>query len=240
MKLAICDDNILHMQNTTYFISQHLNSKYKNESFEYIQFSNSKDLIDWTNVYGEDLDILLLDISLEDNIDGIEIAQSLNAKYPHIKIIFITAYIEKAINISDADFVYFVYKGSNYKERLKKAIDKAYQIKIQEQKSFILIYNTKISINDIECLIADRKYTRILFSDGSEQRYKVSISSFNLPNNFYNIHRSCIINMDKIEKIVPTDRVLFTNSNRRLLIAKAKFNGFIDEYRKFIGENIIC
>ena len=67
--------------------------------------------------------ILFMDIVLED-ASGIQVAQMIAKKRPSIIIVFISAYLDKVVDIFDAPHCYFIYKPE-LAQRLRPALEKA-------------------------------------------------------------------------------------------------------------------
>lgn len=82
-------------------------------------------------------DIALLDINMQ-NINGIELAKSINRENPKCKIIFVTSYLNFATEVYDSDHIYFVLK-TNLERHLPLALEKAITLLENEETQFITI-----------------------------------------------------------------------------------------------------
>jgi DNA-binding LytR/AlgR family response regulator len=217
-------------------INDYIRKNYKSEEVDFLQFSSSKELVAWINEFGQTLDILILDICLDNNQNGIVLAKNIAIKNPNIKIIFVTAYLEQVIDISEAPFIYFVYKNKTFERKLCDAIDRALQKYKTDKNKYIVIKDQKIFTDKVECFIADKKQTRVLYNDNAEENLKIGISLIAelIPNNFVSIHRSCIVNMDYIDRIEKSEKLIKTISGNNLQIARSKYNNVLKTYRSYL------
>lgn len=236
MKIGICDDNLIYLNGIMLLTNNYIKKNYASEQIDLTQFSSSKELMTWVNHFGNTLDILILDIVLENNKNGIEIAKRIANLNPNIKIIFITAHIEQAADISEAPFIYFVYKNKDFEKKLYSAIDKAICSSKTENIKCIIINDEKIFLDKVECFIADKKYTIAIYNDKNEDVLKAGISSITrlLPPNFVLIHRSCIINMDYINRIIKDEKAVELISGNKVQIARAKYNTLLNSYHDYL------
>lgn len=116
------------------------------------------------------------------------------------------------------------------------AIDKAIYSSKTENIKCIIINDQKIFLDIVECFIADKKYTLALYNNKKEDKLKAGISSITrlLPTNFVLIHRSCIINMDYINKIIKEEKMVELISGSKVQIARAKYNTVINTYHTYL------
>lgn len=115
-------------------------------------FTNAKDALEWLGL--AKCDMLLADINLKGNIDGIQMAKKVLAKY-NIPIIFITAYsdsdtLNDALSVSPFGYIVKPFSQSDIELQLKVGYQKFLQYKIQaESKGVISEESLKIvKVND--------------------------------------------------------------------------------------------
>lgn len=166
-------------------------------------------------------DILLLDINLRGDIDGVMVAKKITEEIP-IPIIYLTANSDEH-NFQRAKSTKpfaFISKPLN-KIELKRAIELVVErlhdinekVELKTNKNAIVMRDrifirhkdsmVKILLEDIDYLEADRSYCKVCTRHGI---YVLSNTLKNLEEKisdkrFLRIHRSYIINMEKIEKI---------------------------------------
>lgn len=82
IKLLIVDDSQIHLEGLKLILRPYDNIKIAGEANN---IKEAADLLKETKA-----DVAMLDISLEKDIDGIELAHTIKKSYPHIKIIFLS------------------------------------------------------------------------------------------------------------------------------------------------------
>ena len=159
-------------------------------------------------------DLILLDISLDDDDDGVDLAQKINKDY-HIPFIFITSHTDKlTINrvkkTSPCGFIVKPFKAAEILSTVAIALYKSRKIQSTASKtsgeSFFVKQGhdlVKIGFSDILYIKAEDNYTTVYLPD------KKVLASINLKslteklpsNQFLRIHRSYVVNISKITRI---------------------------------------
>jgi DNA-binding LytR/AlgR family response regulator len=168
-------------------------------------------------------DIILLDINLKGNLDGIETAEAMQ-KTHNIPVIYLTANVDDAhFNRAKSTHPYGFIAKPFKKLDLQRAIElTVQQIEINKSQSshfepqnndslilsdciFVRHLNTmvKVDIKDILYIEAERNYCRI-FSKNKEYLLVMTLKDMDEklpPKHFLRIHRSYIINISQIDEI---------------------------------------
>lgn len=158
------------------------------------------------------VDLLFVDINMPD-INGLDLVSSLNFKP---KIIFTTAHSEYAIEGYKLDALDYLLKPIGYSEFLKAA-NKAriyFESNLRDlskkpaSKEYLFVKSgykvVRINLNDIIYIEGMREYVRIHQTSGRSLMPLISLRSLEeqLPENkFLRVHRSYIINLEKIVAI---------------------------------------
>lgn len=175
-------------------------------------------------------DILLLDINLKGDLDGIETAKAMQ-KTHNIPIIYLTANIDDA-NFNRAKtthpygFIAKPYKKLDLQRTIELTISQitsetktSYHTEPEHSESYILSdsvfvrhNNTmvKVNINDILYIEAERNYCRI-YSKNREYLLVITLKDMDekLPSkHFLRVHRSFIVNISKINEVSNTHIVI--------------------------------
>lgn len=172
--------------------------------------------------------LVFLDIEMP-GLNGFEMLQKIKTQP---KIIFTTAYDEFALKAFEENSIDYLVKPI-HPERLEKAINKLHQLdsfsalqqlaqqlsQPMQQKTLNTIsvpIGNKIVLIKIEKIIlfkAEDKYVAVFDTDGNKHIINQSLNYLEgqLPDNFIRVHRTYIINKDKIAEIRKTfnSRYLF-------------------------------
>lgn len=160
--IAICDDHKTQVENIKTCI-QKLNL---NKEVELCTFTNEEEMIQTCIKINRNF-IFILDIVLQDNVSGIDIAKKINELFPKSVIIFISSYLEKVTDIFEVEQCYFIYKPEMEK-RLQDALEKA--ISIYDTRSLTLSFKvgseTKIvPLSDIYSIERIKRYSLVKCKD---------------------------------------------------------------------------
>jgi DNA-binding LytR/AlgR family response regulator len=152
------------------------------------------------------VDLIFLDIKMPD-ISGIEFYNSL-ARKP--MVVFTTAYSEHAVTSFELDAVDYLLKPFSL-PRFMKACTKAYEVyqwrSQGKQQDYIFLKTgyelVKVSFTDILYLVAEGNYINVVMQ-GSKLLTRMTFSEMESllpPTSFIRIHRSYIVNKEKISRI---------------------------------------
>jgi two-component system, LytTR family, response regulator LytT len=170
-------------------------------------------------ISGKKVDLLFVDINMPD-INGLDFVRSLHIKP---QIIFTTAFSEYAIEGFKLDALDYLLKPIGYNEFLKAA-NKArnyFESAVPETKKqtnpdeYLFVKSAskmaRVSLNDIVYIEGMREYVRIHLSFGKSLMPLVSLRSLEEqlpPDRFMRVHRSYIVNLEKITTI-EHNRIVF-------------------------------
>ncbi len=166
-------------------------------------------------------DVVFLDIDMPE-VSGIYLAEQIMITYPEIRIIFVTAFDQYAINAFELNAVDYILKPVTL-DRIKKAVSKleekiAQRIEsdfyslsnqyeesvkkffIHEQDNIILL-----SIKDIYYIEAENKTVRIRTKNRKySSNHPINYYHRKLKDlNFFQAHRGYLVNLDKVSAIIP-------------------------------------
>ena len=152
------------------------------------------------------IDVLLLDLNLNSK-DGYQILQQSISSSFHT--IIISANIHRAIEAFQYQALDFIPKPYAI-EQLKAAFDKLFSIQTIKQKPLQSLPIKRgaelkiIPINQILYFKADNIYVRVFLENGMQELYDKPMKKLEviLPPLYVRIHKSYIVNIEKIEKII--------------------------------------
>ena len=200
----IVEDELPAREELKYFLNEEKEIKLIAE------FDNPLDTLNFLE--NNTADIIFLDINMPD-MNGISLGKIITKMYPDMKIVFITAYKDYAVDafeIKAFDYLLKPYSESRIKNLLKSLVNVKTEltssIKNSSLKKITVNIDERlyvISLNDIDYIEASEKET-LIFSYQKKYVSKIKISKWEemlKGDNFYRCHRSFIVNLDKITEI---------------------------------------
>lgn len=203
------------------------------------QFDNPIDAIDFLST--SSVDLIFVDIQMPD-LTGIEFTRSLEGTH---KVIFTTAYEKYAIEGFKLNAVDYLLKPFSYEEFLKAAQKARKQAELEAGALSIIEANSqflflkseykirRINFNDIQYVEGLKDYIKVYIV--GEEKPILSLNSMKsleqkLPEEkFMRVHRSFIVNLDKIDTI-ERSRIIFGKTYIPVSDQyKDKFQDFLDK-----------
>lgn len=200
MRCVIVDDEFPAREELKYFISKFPGTELTQE------FGDSLDAFDYLQEHAKEVDVLFLDINMPE-LNGLNLGKIIRKLNPAMKIIFVTAYREYAVDafeIQAFDYLLKPYSEDRIEKLLsrlsveKKQISNKVSISVGEK---IIVFNTE----DIIVVEADKKESRVYTTKECYlTKMKISDWEEQLPENqFYRCHRSYLVNLSKVREIEP-------------------------------------
>jgi len=198
-------------------------------------------------------DLVFLDISMP-GFSGLELLKFFDESQSTFKIIFVTAFSEYAINAFELSAVGYILKPVRV-DALKKALNKVIMdsqndlVKLKAlQNNMENPLNKKVALNtgdgitflemhNILYLKADGSYTHFYTTDRHRITVAKKISDFErleAMGNFLRIHRSHIVNLSRIQKIVKQDGgMVIMENGEALSISAERKNSLYTKFQNF-------
>ena len=160
------------------------------------------------------VDVLILDINLNSNISGIDLAKEIRKHNKKVYLIFSTGHLEYSLVAYSVKTFDYLPKPITL-ERLEVTLNRLLEdLNNTSSKKFIQL-DKKTFINEKEINYIKKDGMKLVFcsSSGNYETY----SSFNkikniLPENFVRCHKSYIANTDTIQKInINNNTIVFNN-----------------------------
>lgn len=191
--IAICDDEQYISDKLKAMVSDFF--RRKNMEIAVTQYSNGEELLE----YGENIDILFLDIQMN-GIDGMETARKLrNHKFKGF-LIFITVLKEMVFQAFDVQAYDYLVKPID-ETRFEKTLERLLESMQNASEVGLLIrkgYESRIiALEDIVfCEIIDRKmYLHLVSSEVIDFYERIEKLETKLDSRFFRCHRSFLINL---------------------------------------------
>lgn len=208
LNFLICEDSLSILDK----LSQMLNSIFVFHDYQAkvtLKATTANEVIE--HVQNNKTDILLLDIRLNDDMSGLELAEEVRRINKNCYIIFITGHLEYAM-------MAYKYKTFDYipkpitTERLEETLERLFDDVNGLPKKYLRIDNKNTIIDEDEIHYIRKDGMKLIFHTNS--RTYETYSSFkkiqtDLPNNFIRCHKSCIVNINQIENVEPTSNTIF-------------------------------
>lgn len=232
IKIAICDDDALCLQNIKEAVSKW--------AFQYnIQatvkvFDNGDRLLE--HCLQEHTDILLLDIMMP-LLNGMDAAHEIRDYNQHVRIIFFTSSPEFAIDSYDVKASGYLLKPVSYKKLCAVLNDCVQSVKVKPDSITIRTVSgyQNIYLHQIECAEAQNKKVVFTLSDGSTREALGTLSSYeeflNCDRGFFKCHRSYLVYIPAVDYFTASE--ILTKSGCRVPIARGQgkiFEGFYFSY----------
>ena len=229
MRIAICDDEAQ--------IRKLLEDKINRYCFvndielELQTFENGEEFL---KINFNDMDVLFLDVDMP-GMDGLETAKAIREKNQDMLIVFLTAYSEFVFESFKVDAFRYLVKPVPDKE-MTETLD-AIRDKLcapDDNLSFQFqneMYNIRYS--DIIYIEGMRDKIWIYCKDGT-YRWRGTLKNLNellKGKGFFQVHRSYIINMDKIQKY--NSQTVALEADYKVPISKYRLDDFKEEYIKY-------
>ena len=153
----------------------------------------------------ETFELLFLDLQLK-NEDGFSLLQNLVSE--SFLTIVVSAYSERAMEAFDNGVFDFIPKPI-FEERLFKSLDRFHSNRRHYTKTKRLFIKSRnkleaIPLKNVIFLQPAERYTEIILLQGIKKLHNLSLDKIIkiLPANFQRVHRSYIVNLDFIERII--------------------------------------
>lgn len=234
-KIGICEDDkdfALKLKDTIYNKFEKYNLKCNIQCF----YSGESILDNITNTK-ENYDIIFFDIELP-NLNGIEVAKRIRALDDNIIFIFITYLNEKVYEVLNLNIFNFIRKS-----HLNEEIDVILEALIKRLDYLTQKYPFPIDDNTIYFKLYDILYLEVLnrqlIIHTQESSYTSNFRSLKdipfklVENQFYEVYRGVVVNLNHIEDFIDNKIVLSDKSI--VYISKRKLNSFKQEFFKYIS-----
>ena len=234
-RIAVCDDH----EEITAYLEKVIKENYS-EEINTVSFQSRFSVIDYICETAKgNVDILLIDIDL-DGESGIETAELIKQRYPHIKIIFITGHINYAMDIFEAEPCFFLVKPIG-EDRLVQALEKAIEL-IKEDRQRCISIVTRGEIRNLQLsqirFIENRNRTLIIREKNLDFEVHMKLNKFEeqLPENFIRCHQSYVVNLDHIMELTIDGALLY--SGELVPVSRSKYADVKKEFLKYLGQKL--
>lgn len=243
MKALLLDDEVLVLNNLKFLLKNFSQIEIVYES------TNAVEALEW--IVHNDVDVILIDISMPD-INGIDLAEYVSEIKPHIKIVFITAYDNYALDAFRANTVDYLLKPITL-PKLTKTIKKletymqSYEkLPIKKKENYNLSPKIQGYIDD-KCYIINsregifiktepRKIILVTIKGEFLLKYPINYwENLLSSHHWFRCHRSYLINIDRIVSIYPafnqTYGIQMQGTEEEVIVSRS----FLQEFKKLLS-----
>ena len=161
------------------------------------------------------IDVLFLDIDLNSNLSGLEIAEKVRKTNKKCYIVFETAHLEYSLMAYKFKTFDYICKPIT-SQRLEDCILRLFDDVFGLSKKFLRIDNKNTIIAEADIKFIKREGMKLIFHTESRD-YEIYSSFLKiqnlLPNNFVRCHKSFIANINNITKIEASSNLVFFNDS---------------------------
>lgn len=155
----------------------------------------------------KDFDIILLDIEMP-GMNGVDLAKNIRGGNSAVQIVFVTGYYEYFSDGFDVSALHYLLKPVDA-GKLCAVLDKAVKQLAYRQRSVLLSTpegDVRVPLEDILYAEAQNVYVNVHTRDGN-YRARMSLAGFSrqLDDTFFQVHRSYIVGLKHIRKIVRSE-----------------------------------
>lgn len=237
ISIAACDDEEQILKQLNQYIVKY--NKTRNLVLKQMLFKNEKELLDFNL---SNIDILLLDIQLRET-NGLQIAKKLRETNQEILIIFITNFVQYAIDGYEVKAFNFLKKPITY-ERFQDVIDDAVSKVSQRKADFITVNSVsgvrKVLTNDI--IYCETYKGHVLMHIKNRETIE-SYSSMGktekllTEKNFFRCHTAFLINFFYIKNILQKDLIL--EDDTCIPISKYRKKSLLNAITNYWGDEFL-
>ena len=231
LNCVIIEDEFPAREELKYFINNNNNFQLNKE------FENPIDALKY--IEGNNVDVVFLDINMPE-LDGMSLGKIIHRFNKNIKLVFITAYKDFAIDAFEIKAFDYILKPYSEERIIKVLNNLVEELDKNDNENLIKDFNIKkitvnldskmvvLSTDDILYIEADEKETHI-FTASNMYTSKLKISQLEnilSENIFFRGHRSYIVNIDKIVEVEPwfngTYILKVSNCNFKIPVSRNK------------------
>lgn len=160
-----------------------------------------------------DYDILLLDIEMG-NVDGVSLAKTIRKKNETVQIIFITGYSEYISEGYEVAALHYLMKPVK-PEKLIEVLNRATEKLEKNERMLTLSLSgemVRIPLHEIAYIDVNGNYITLHGKDDYTIKKTLGEIQKELDERFFKVGRSCIVNLNAIQRITKTDCYLSDGS----------------------------
>lgn len=234
--IVFCDDNERFLVDLNNVMEDEC-KKYLADGEEIVlgpSFGNGEKAINYIRKHH--VDVLFLDIDMP-KLTGFDVAKVVCREYPHIKIIFMSAYDNFVY--SSFDFYPFAYlRKKQISKELPMVINRLVN-KMNESTKHLMLTTTsgikRVAISMITYAESKKNYYKVHMLQGKQYECRGTLTGLEndlQDSDFFRVHSAYLVNLEHIEKILENSFVQVNNDT--IPIAQKRIQEFKRVYMEYI------
>ena len=209
-KLAICDDESTVIEYVSSIVTDWASEYHYDIQLRI--FSSAESFL-FSYEDENDYDILLLDVEMG-QMDGVSLAKSIRKNNDTVQIVFITGYSDYIAEGYEVSALHYLMKPVK-KEKLFEVLNRATE-KLEKNERMLTLSHSgemvRIPLHEIAYIDVNGNY--ITLHGKKDYTIKKTLGEIQkeLDERFYKVGRSCIVNLNMVQRITKTDCYLSDGS----------------------------
>lgn len=234
IRIGIVEDDALYMEQLKEYLKRY--QKENQEDFQVSAFTGSEELL-WQ--YSADYDVILLDIQLG-CMNGLECAKQIRRLDRRVILIFVTNSVQYAIqgySVNALDYMVKPVKYFKFSQVIKRALE---SIREDDEKYISLHTRSgtvKVLLKDIY-YVESRHHDLLYRTKHGEYTVRGRLTDCSealSPYGFYQVQKSYVVNMKKVEEIRTNSCVV---CGTEIMISRAKKKDFMEVILRYMGNTV--
>lgn len=209
-KLAICDDETSVIEYVSSIVAAWA-TEYKHE-IQLRIFSSAENFL-FSYEEENDFDILLLDVEMG-HMDGVSLAKTIRKNNKTVQIVFITGYSDYIAEGYEVSALHYLMKPVK-QEKLFEVLNRATE-KLEKNERLLTLELSgemiRIPLHEIHYLDVNGNYVTIHGKTDYTVKKTLGEMLKELDERFFKVGRSCIVNLNTVQRITKTDCYLSDGS----------------------------
>lgn len=209
-KLAICDDETSVIEYVSSIVAAWA-TEYKHE-IQLRIFSSAENFL-FSYEEENDFDILLLDVEMG-QMDGVSLAKTIRKNNKSVQIVFITGYSDYIAEGYEVSALHYLMKPVK-QEKLFEVLNRATE-KLEKNERLLTLELSgemiRIPLHEIRYLDVNGNYVTIHGKADYTVKKTLGEMLKELDERFFKVGRSCIVNLNTVQRITKTDCYLSDGS----------------------------
>lgn len=232
LRIAICDDESFYREKISRLLEEYLKNRDLNYSVHF--FLSGEEFLEQNHIK---YDIVFMDISME-HLNGIDTAIRMRSFHPETFLVFVTAYIDYALEGYKANAVRYLMK-SDLDAAMAECMDAILRKMYRAQVSFSFLDGPRQLYTENILYVESQKHKSIFYCTETEPEiYQIyskldAIEQRLSDRGFLRIHKSYLVNLKHVWKI--NNYIAYLDTGTKLPIPRSRFQSVKEAFVAYKG-----